>query len=453
MDSIIDIILKKKRWSKFNFSPEIKIGNICTDTRTICRGDLFIGLIGDKFDGNKFYDVAISKGAGCVVFDKRSKNINFEKIKITIPYIVVDDSLIFLQDLAREYVKGWKNNGGKLVCVTGSNGKTTTKEMLYFLLNLTFPMEVVATKGNLNNHIGVPLTLLNINAKTKFAVIEIGTNSPGEIKFLSELAQPDIGVITSIGESHLEKLINIDGVFKEKTSLFDYVTKNSQVAKNCFYSSTGKLSEINKKNNYQSIELNINFIKIDKSFFKLSLNNLTIDIKNNNLIGDYNFFNYSLAISIALELGVPGNLIQKNLDIFKPSASRSEWRDFFGVKVFCDFYNANPTSMTNAIDAFSSYIEFKMENSLFVIGDMYELGEFSSEFHQKIGKHLCEIGVKNVVFIGKYSKYLSEGFGENCEKYNNSEDFNLKNYLSFKISHVFVKGSRGVKLENIFVDD
>jgi len=453
MLSIVDIILKNELWEKFNFHNDQIVNSICTDTRSIQKGDLFVGIIGEKFDGNKFYDDAILKGAECIVFDRRTESVDLRKIDINIPYIVVDDALAFLQELSRKYVKEWKSNGGKVICITGSNGKTTTKEMLAFFLGARYPNEVIATKGNFNNHIGVPLTLLNIKKSHKFAVVEIGTNSPGEINFLSEIAQPDFGIITSIGESHLEKLIDIDGVLREKLSLFNYLSKNGEEEKNCFYLKVGKLAGIDDKKNYFTIDIGKTLIQKSENHFTLKLDDDVIEIKNENVIGSYNFHNLSLAVALSIKLGLRKEIIEKIVHRFIPGASRSEWKKYNGLNVFCDYYNANPTSMINAIDAFTKYVEFKSEESLYVIGDMYELGNLSHEYHQKIGMHLKNIGARNVVFIGKYSKYLALGFGDKCQKYINSSEFNLLSLQNQNISYVFVKGSRGVKLENIFVDD
>jgi UDP-N-acetylmuramoyl-tripeptide--D-alanyl-D-alanine ligase len=456
MKSITEIVLSYPRLEKFNFDLIDSLGGLCIDTRKISSGDVFVGIIGERFDGNKFYESAINNGASCIVFDKKTTSVDLSKIKLKIPYFIVDDSVLFLQKVAADYVYSWKKSGGKVVCITGSNGKTTTKEMLSFFLNRYYKSSVTSTMGNLNNHIGVPLTLLSIKKTDKIAVVEIGTNAPGEISFLSQLAQPNFGIITSVGESHLEKLKNIEGVLSEKCSLFDYLNKQlpqGSVEKNCFYVLNGSLEKVLKKTNYSTLELGNDLVKVSDNEFLLKFQGSTISLGNSNIIGEYNFFNLSLAAIMSIHLGVPQKVIEDNVASFIPSASRSEWVNFKNKKVFCDYYNANPTSMINAIDAFSKYIGDDLRKCLFVIGDMYELGDQSESFHQAVALYLKKINAINVIFVGQYSEPFSISFGENCLKYQNSGELSLSRHLDHEIDYVFVKGSRGVQLEKIFIDD
>ena len=444
-----------KNYSKIIDQSEIQKVNFkkfSIDTRTIKKGDIFVGLKGENFDGNEFYANALDKGAAAIVFDKRSFQSKMICGNQSFPYLVVDDCLTFLQEVSRQHVFEWKSGGGKVVCITGSNGKTTTKEMLYSILKTSFPNEVISTSGNYNNHIGVPLTLLSIEKKHRFAVVEIGTNSPGEILFLSQIAQPDLGIITSVGESHLEKLKDLEGVLKEKLSLFDYITHTSQAKKSCIYVESGILKRI-RGLGYDVIVQDKNLIKNSDNNYTLKLSGENVVISNKFITGSHNFLNLSLATTAAFKLGSPIDSIQKSVQYFKPEDRRSEWRKFQHADIFCDFYNANPSSMEHSIKAFVEHVGDKLKSSLFIVGDMYELGEKSNFYHQELGCLMRSLGIGNVIYIGKFGHHFISGFGKKCETYVCSKEISLSKRLSKDIEFIFVKGSRRVDLDNIFIDD
>tara|TARA_B100000886_G_scaffold327594_1_gene275208 strand:+ start:525 stop:1892 length:1368 start_codon:yes stop_codon:yes gene_type:complete len=454
--SIHDSICLLNKYEVKNSLAKINIKSVSINSRDISDGEMFIGIIGDNFDGNVFYKDAVLKGASIVVIDKRSPIAKELKNEAETPYILVDDSITFLQELAKEHLIRWKSKGGKVICITGSNGKTTTKEMLTFFLKNQYGECIASTKGNMNNHIGTPLTILSILDSDIFAVIEIGTNAPGEIRDLSSLSMPDIGIITSVGESHLEKLGSVEGVFEEKTSLFEYIIKSSSkdsLEDSCFFPKSGLLENLNDSIYYVPVEKNINFFINDNGSYNLKIFDENFALKNSNIIGEYNFMNLSLAISAALKLGMNPDLIKIVLSEFKPHSSRSEWSSFQNVNVFHDYYNANPSSMKNAISAFIDAIDISLINCLFVIGDMYELGEDSHRYHQELGEFMKLHGISNVIYVGKYHDAFAIGFGKKVLNFQSSDSACLSNLIGNSIKYVFVKGSRGVQLEKIFIDD
>ena len=446
-----EIIIKDTGVISQNNCEHIWFRSFSINSKAIASGDIFVGLIGEKFDGNSFYQSALENGASAVIFDSKSKFFDPAKIDKKVSYLVVDDCLAFLQRIAKKHIENWKLKGGQVVCITGSNGKTTTKEMTSHLLEKIYPGKVIATEGNLNNHIGVPLTLLRVQPFHHYAIVEIGTNAPGEIKFLAEIAKPDFGIITSIGESHLEKLVNIEGVLNEKTSLFDYINKVSVKPFQCFYIDNPIFEKRSVISNSFKIKIGDNLKKYNNSSFELFLKPNKVKIENENIIGDYNFYNLSLAVSICLRLGCVAKKLEEHLKSFVPKLSRSEWKVIEGKNFFCDFYNANPSSMKNALTAFIDNLRDKttLERMLFVIGDMYELGENSPNFHKEIGKFLANIGPLNVIYVGKFAKYFLDGFGMECKTFQESSDFCLFDLLDQNITHVFIKASRGVGLEKI----
>ena len=409
----------------------LKCKGVSTDTRTISKGNLFFSLKGGNFDGNQYALKAIEKGAKYAVIDDETiNNPNFIKVK---------NVLSSLQKLAKHH--RLQLNNTKFIAITGSNGKTTTKELIKAVLAKNYV--TTSTKGNLNNHIGVPLTLLGITENSKFAIIEMGANHIGEIDFLTNLINPDLGYITNFGKAHLEGFGGIEGVIKGKSELYSWLFKNNKpILINID-------DEIQKKyidSNSITFGLNSNaqFVfskEISKSFISLNYKNTLV---NTRLVGSYNFSNIQAAISIGLYFKMDIKLIKDAIENYIPKNNRSEIIELNNKKIILDAYNANPSSMELAINSFLKYPESK----IFILGDMFELGKFSKTEHQIVIDKL-EKAKSKVYFVGDQFYKLKK---EN----NNLFFFKTKKELFYEMKknkikekNILIKGSRGMKMEEV----
>ena len=360
----------------------LKCKGVSTDTRTISKGNLFFSLKGDNFDGNQYALKAIEKGAKYAVIDDETiNNPNFIKVK---------NVLSSLQKLAKHH--RLQLNNTKFIAITGSNGKTTTKELIKAVLAKNYV--TTSTKGNLNNHIGVPLTLLGISENSKFAIIEMGANHIGEIDFLTNLINPDLGYITNFGKAHLEGFGGIKGVIKGKSELYNWLLKNNKpILINVDDENQKKYIDSNSitfgLNNNAQFVFNL---EIPKSFISLNYKNTLI---NTCLVGSYNFSNIQAAISIGLYFKMDIKLIKDAIENYIPKNNRSEIIELNNKKIILDAYNANPSSMELAINSFLKYPESK----IFILGDMFELGKFSKTEHQIVIDKL-EKAKSKVYFVG-----------------------------------------------------
>ena len=424
---------------------------VSIDTRTLEKGNVFFALKGDNFDGNKFVDNAIEKGANLVVCSDK-KYLDKKNV------IVVRDTLKSLQELANMYRKRFNI---PVIAITGTNGKTTTKELLCTILSGKY--NVLCTKGNLNNHIGVPLTLLGLKAKYQFAVVEMGASAPGEIDFLCNIAEPNYGVITSIGTAHILGFGSLENIIKTKMELFDYLKKNGGLF---FYNKVIQdLSIIINKDGcslgFDSTSLEgkaINSIELKKAypFISLSLHLITKVKKNieTKLYGKYNFNNIVTAVKIADYFGVESGIIKKQLESCSPKNNRSQILDWNTNKVILDAYNANPTSMKEALKSFVEIEEGK--EKILVLGDMLELGDVSLDEHIRIidfvTKEKC---FKKIVLIGSefFNAYKASGVkNEIIHLFENSKEAKQEILsLDLKKALILAKGSRGIKIESIFL--
>ena len=411
---------------------------ITTDSRNTPKNSIFFALKGDSFDGNKFAINAINQGCiAAVVDDPKIDDSRF---------IHVDNTLQTLQSLARIHRRAL---GVKVVAITGTNGKTTTKELVNAVLSKSF--KVYATKGNLNNHIGVPLTLLSLTKDIEIAIVEMGANHPSEIKQLCEIAEPDFGLITNIGKAHLEGFGSFEGVKKTKGELYHYIaskqgsvfynTKNpilvdlikqKHLAKNAIPYGYGlEYASVlgNDSNPFLAVE-----VKPNKQ------NSIVIQTS---LIGNYNFENVLAAFTVGVYMGVPIGKIKEALEGYSPSNSRSQLLKTQFNTVILDSYNANPSSMELAITNFSS---LKSSSKTVILGEMLELGEYSVTEHKRIASIVKSSNFDKIIFIGKGF----ENEADNCLYFCDSEK--CSNYLDkepIKDSLVLLKGSRGVKLEKV----
>ncbi len=405
---------------------------ICTDTRAIKKKCLFFALKGDNFNGNTFANSAIEKGAYKVIIDEEKyQNDNS---------ILVTDVLETLQELAsfhRLFL------GIPIIALTGSNGKTTTKELINAVLSKKH--KITATIGNLNNHIGVPLTLLSMNSDTEIGIIEMGANHHNEIDFLCEIAKPDYGYITNFGKAHLEGFGSLEGVVEAKTELYRYLKRNN---KTVFVNFNDKkqieYSEGIKKHTFGNTEQDCNIDLVDSS------NKLLLSYQNefiqSNLIGLYNINNIAAAITIGKYFNVSTEDIKSAIEEYTPTNNRSQLLEKGSNKIILDAYNANPSSMMAALENFT---QSEGANKVAFLGDMFELGPEAEEEHQNIVNYL-ENHFKGTCYL------IGENFNNtiicvpNIHKFNDFKTFKSI-FKSQEISnnHILIKASRGMAMERI----
>jgi UDP-N-acetylmuramoyl-tripeptide--D-alanyl-D-alanine ligase len=406
---------------------------ICTDTRAIEKDCIFFALKGENFDGNKFASEALRKGASFAIIDDKSY-VEDERT------ILVDDVLKCLQDLASHHRNLFES---PVIGITGSNGKTTTKELLNAILGTQY--DVHATSGNFNNHIGVPLTLLKQGSEHNLMIIEMGANAIGEIAMLSNISDPDIGLITNIGKAHLKGFGSFEGVKKAKTELYSYIAhKKGLVFVNHEDELLMEASKGIRRKTYAGMHADVkssySVNEIGCVVVNLQTESGEISIPTN-LFGGYNYQNVMAAIALGLHFGIEMNNIKKALSDYFPQNNRSQLIKTTNNRIILDAYNANPTSMQLAIKSFA---ELKDKNKMFVLGDMLELGDKSKEEHQAIVRLLESLGFKDVFLIGR----------EFCETKNSFHTFqNVEEFSSYINTippmdfSILMKGSRGIGIE------
>ncbi|WP_028283801.1 UDP-N-acetylmuramoyl-tripeptide--D-alanyl-D-alanine ligase [Olleya marilimosa] len=407
--------------------------SICTDTRKVKNNCLFFALSGEKFNGNSFANEALTKGAKYAIIDDA-------KFKTSHNTILVENSLKTLQELAtyhREYL------GLKIIALTGSNGKTTTKELINVVLSKKY--NTTATVGNLNNHIGVPLTLLSMDKNTEIGIVEMGANHKKEIAFLCNIAKPDYGYITNFGKAHLEGFGGIEGVIKGKSEMYDYLISNNKLV---FYNAEDtiqeeKLRDYNSKVGFSNNNTtDYNYTLLDTNPF-VTFKTEDIVIKSN-LIGAYNFTNLCAASTIGRHFEVTLNQIQTAVKDYTPTNNRSQIINQGSNSIILDAYNANPSSMDVALKNFSIQ---DAKNKIAILGDMFELGDSAPEEHQNIVNLLSFLDIDKVILVGE-NFYTTNSENSNLEKYKSFEDFK-NNYKTIKDSALLIKGSRGMALERV----
>jgi len=407
---------------------------ISTDTRKIIKGNIFFALKGENFNGNLFAEKAIELGASYAVVDEKQFSNNNGKT------ILFTNVLKTLQELANYHRNFLKT---PIIALTGSNGKTTTKELINSVLKEKYI--TIATQGNLNNHIGVPLTLLSMNKDTEIGIVEMGANHQGEIAFLCELAQPDYGYVTNFGKAHLEGFGGIEGVIKGKSELYEYLRKNN---KRAFINNEDKL-QIEKTKSIQSFsfgtknsfpDVTVELLEANP-FLKIEYSNTTIESK---LIGTYNFSNIAAAIAIGAYFKITPSAIKKGIESYTPKSNRSQIIKIGSNTIILDAYNANPSSMHVALENFK---QLKTKNKIVILGDMFELGRDAALEHQQIVDLSESLGFNQVFLIGK-NFYTTKN--NSSLKFENFDDFKLyitKNKI--ENSQILIKGSRGMALERV----
>ena len=408
--------------------------SLVIDTRKVQDNTIFVALKGDRFDANTFAKEALEKGASFVIIDN-------DEFLIDERTILVDNSLIALQELAT-FHRMYLNI--PIVALTGSNGKTTTKELINVVLEKKFIVK--ATLGNLNNHIGVPLTLLSFNKNTEIGIVEMGANHQKEIDFLCKITQPDYGYITNFGKAHLEGFGGVEGVIKGKSEMYDYLIENHKIAFVNLDDPLQKLkTESLERATFSSIDKNattyITSIEANP-LVKIKYNGTEI---NSNLIGLYNANNVNCAITIGKYFGVSDAQIKAAIESYVPENNRSQLLQKGSNEIILDAYNANPSSMEVALKNFIQLDNSK--NKIVIVGDMFELGNESLKEHKLMVSILEKQSEIECYFVGE-DFYANKIEGLNFYFYKTFEDFSSHlNKDNFENKLILIKGSRGMALE------
>jgi len=399
---------------------------ICTDSRKITNGAIFISLRGENFNGNKYALKAIQDGCSYAIVDEKEYDIHQNTI-------LVNNALKTLQDLAT-YHRRQLNI--PLIGITGTNGKTTSKELINTVLSSE--LSCYATKGNLNNHIGVPLSVLEINKKHKFAIIEMGANHQKEIEFLCNIAQPNFGVITNIGSAHLEGFGNLQGVIDTKKELYEFISHNKG---HLFVNAEDELLLSLSKGVMQTTygkSGDITILVTDTTpLLSIKYNN---EIINSHLIGDFQFSNILLSICIGNYFNVSTQNIKKSIENYIPTNNRSQLVKTKTNTLILDAYNANPSSMKAMLNSFANQ---QYKNKLCILGDMLELGGESNKEHLDIIKLTNQLEL-DCIFVGEIFHFLTKNsFKNNRELVKHIQKNNIYNKT------ILLKGSRGIGLEQL----
>ncbi|MFN4145136.1 MAG: UDP-N-acetylmuramoyl-tripeptide--D-alanyl-D-alanine ligase [Runella sp.] len=409
---------------------------VSTDTRKITPDCLFVALRGEKFDGNQYAQEALAKGAKYALVDDVT-------VATDERYLVVENTLVALQQLANYHRKQLNI---PIVGLTGSNGKTTTKELIAKVLATKF--KTYATQGNLNNHIGVPLTLLSIDHSYEMAVVEMGANHQKEIALLSSIAEPTHGMITNIGKAHLEGFGGLAGVRIGKGELYDWLAQSGGTV---FYNaSNATLSEMISERTFREI---VPYLADDKapvlledSPFIVYQDPLTGEVINTQITGKYNFENIAAALAIGAYFGVSAAAAHQAVAAYNPTNNRSQVVQKGTNTVIMDAYNANPSSMAAAIENFG---KMKAERKMVILGDMLELGDDAPAEHLALGQLVAKQSFDVVILAGQLIK---DALPALPKAYYFPDKFSLHNWLidhPQQNTHILIKGSRGIGLETV----
>ena len=437
-------------------------GVVTTDTRTLKGGEMFFALKGENFDGNEYAQKALELGARYAVVNKSSAAASSDDPRL----VKVDDTLKTLQDLARWHRSMTIVDGKPLtvIALTGTNGKTTTKELIREVLSVKY--RVTATEGNLNNSIGVPLTLLKINQDTQLAVVEMGASHPGDIKELVDIALPNYGLITNVGKAHLLGFGSFEGVKKTKGELYDYLRRTSD--KVFINADNPHLCQMASERNLQSdperpysllIPYGLEYqgasvlpSSAEEPFLRISVPPVTPGtaegslLIRTNLVGSYNADNVMAAIAVGAQFGVSLEDAVRAIEAYVPSNNRSQMTRTEHNTLIVDAYNANPTSMAAALENFSNV---SADCRIAMLGDMLELGEDSAAEHKAVIESALSRGFCKVFFVGKEFASVSVA-SDNAMFFQTSDE--LADYLKANPVHdatILIKGSRGTRMEKV----
>jgi UDP-N-acetylmuramoyl-tripeptide--D-alanyl-D-alanine ligase len=410
---------------------------ITTDTRKIEKGQLYFALKGDNFNGNTFAAKAIEIGAAYSIVDEHDFKVNEH-------CILVNDVLTTLQQLANYHLH--QVSPKAIIGITGSNGKTTTKELVHAVLSTTFNTHY--TKGNLNNHIGIPLTLLEMAANTEIAVIEMGANHQKEIESYCKYVEPTHGIITNCGKAHLEGFGGEDGIRKGKGELYDYLKQHNGLV---FVNGDDEilLKMLQQRNfsnyisygNYQTNTTQSKII-VDNPFLKIQFEDIEIE---SNLFGSYNYSNIMCAIAVGKYFKIENVRIKQAIENYQPTNARSQMIQKNGYQLILDAYNANPTSMQHALESFS---KSSTKNKLVILGDMFELGEYAAIEHQKIADLATQLKFDKIVLVGlEFNKTQTNASILKFQDSNEAHDWFKEQ--EFTDTEILLKGSRSMKMEKV----
>jgi len=416
---------------------------VTTDSRNVPSGSIYFALQGERFDGNAFASNALDIGAAYAIIDKKEFFIDERTI-------CVENTLETLQTLANYHRR---KLGIPIIAITGTNGKTTTKELMRSVLEQKF--KVCATIGNLNNHLGVPITLLSMNPEIEIGVIEMGANHPGEIRQLCQIAEPNYGLITNIGKAHLDGFGGFQGVIKAKKELYDYLISQAGIV--FFNSGNQILTELLEGRQLKSVSYGLSDSNCQGSIIE-SDPYLTMSITNRinesdtqkiqirtNLVGQYNAENVMAAACVGLYFKIQTEKIQTAIEQYVPTNNRSQLKNTEKNRLLLDYYNANPSSTEVAV---TNFLNIEDSNKVIILGDMLELGEESVAEHSNILKRLAGIKDCKVLLVGPYYKELASNFGFTA--FSKAEE--LRDWISLnpiERSFILIKGSRGIQLEKI----
>ncbi len=407
----------------------LQCDGVSTDTRKIVPGNLFVALKGPNFNGNQYAEVAINKGARYAIVDEK-KFVKGDQ------YILVENGLTALQNIARFHRAQFKR---PVIGLTGSNGKTTTKELINEVLSMRYI--TTATVGNLNNHIGVPLTVLNILPQTEIAIIEMGASAVGEIALLSDIANPDAGLITNIGKAHTETFGGIEGVIRGKSELFDHLRKKKGQV---FINQNDRVLSNMAKRFPQAILYPAQEVTLKSAdpFLVYSIEGREVIT---NLIGDYNMDNIGAAIAVGRYYEVPEEMIHTAISKYTPTNNRSQVVRQGSNQIFQDAYNANPDSMKAAVINFS-----KLEgNKVVILGDMNELADSERE-HQEFGELVDSLGFDEIIFCGTQIEAAHRVASKSIHFQDTNQLLEHIREKTFENSLILVKASRGLQFEKIY---
>ncbi|MCR5481831.1 MAG: UDP-N-acetylmuramoyl-tripeptide--D-alanyl-D-alanine ligase [Clostridia bacterium] len=430
------------------------IGNICTDSREAKEGDIFFALIGENRDAHKYAEGALQNGCtSFVMSDEAAAAALIEKAP-DVDILMTQDTTRALQLLAKWYIGTF--DGLKVIGVTGSNGKTSTKDMLYYICSEKY--KTVCNRGNLNNHIGMPLTILSMDEGTEVAVLEMGMSAFGEIHTLVDIARPQIGLITNIGISHMEYLGSREGILKAKMEITDFFDENCVLIVN---GGNDLLTPENTKGNYKLISVgekgkqDLRISDIDDMGeegikFKLE-HNLVMQMFELSVPGVHNASNAALAVAAGLELGITLEEAARGLSKMVLTEKRLSIRGKNGYKIIDDTYNASPDSMKSALDVLAST---KGIRKVAILGDMYELGKDTQKFHMEVGAYAKEKKTDCLITVGELGKFIAQGAVSAGMK--DVLSFETKAALAEKLNElvrpgdvILVKASRGLAMEEI----
>lgn len=437
----------------------------CTDTRKYSHPSAFVAIPGVKVNPLDMIDGLLVQGCPLVVYQQ--DEINEQKVKalkLKYPqtnFVAASDSVTFLQELSHHHIVSWKKKNPKntVFAISGSNGKTTHKEMLSHILRSIIPGKVVATEKNNNNHLGVPLTILEISDQTEMLVLELGSNHPGEIKVLCDIANPNAGLTTNIGATHLEFFGTEEKVFEEEGYLYHAVKEVTQG--DGFYlinvddAYLKRFSPFKGSVTYgQSLAAQAR-VSFHETGANIVFNDQLIVASNTHITGNHNKLNLITCCFIAQHFyPQKKEEILKAAAEFRPTKNRSEWMQFEGRSVFLDAYNANPSSMKAALEGFKDSVVaqgFKMEQACVVLGDMNELGDSTPQYHADVAAHVKQLGFKNVFYVGRYNQHYLQGQPEGMGKPSTAEFKNeFRRDVLKKFPILFIKGSRSLQLESLF---